>query len=95
MAETKFGFQIGSSLATQYLTDSKYIRAGYTVVQTKADLDNLPVDSGSGGVTVKGSLAYVSNDSTTNNNGTYRYNGSQWVKENDVGVTVPGPNEKA
>lgn len=76
MAETKFGFQIGSSLATQYLTDSKYIRASYMVVDTIAIRDSLPVDTGSGGVIVKGSLVYVTSESKT-----YRYDGSAWIEE--------------
>jgi len=83
MAETKFGFQIGSSLATQYLTDSKYIRASYMVVDTIAVRDSLPVDTGLGGVIVKGSLVYVTEESKT-----YRYDGSTWVEEKAGGDCV-------
>ena len=84
MAE-QWGFQINSSLASQHLTDAKYVQGGYIVVATEADRDALPVKTGdtaaTDGVVVNGSLVYVSDDSKA-----YRWNGTAWCEESSGGV---------
>lgn len=77
MAETKFGFQIGSALASNHLTDSKYIQGTYHVVDDITARDALKIKSGTDdGVIIKGSLVYVVDEEKT-----YRYDGTSYEEE--------------
>ena len=80
MAEScEFTMQLKSIRNDKYLIDSDNVKGTYQVVATLTDRDNLAVDSGNGGVIVKGSLCYVQSDDTL-----YLYDGSSW-NEFEVG----------
>ena len=64
MAEiTKVGFQLASSLASKHLTDAEYIKGGYFVVGTYANLAGYAAATASNdGTIVNGSLCYCQAD---------------------------------
>lgn len=72
---TKVGFQLESSLASKHLTDAEFIKGGYLVVESTAEMNALPVSTDTtDGTIVKGSLCYCQLDDTF-----YIYNGNSWV----------------
>ena len=80
MAEaTKVGFQLASSLASKHLTDAEFIKGGFFVVDTYANLtatgDNTKFYVANGdqdGTIVEGSLCYCTGDKKF-----YQYNGTE------------------
>lgn len=95
MAEaTKVGFQLASSLASKHLTDAEFIKGGFFVVDTYANLtatgDNTKFYIANGeqdGTIVEGSLCYCTGDKKF-----YQYKDAAWV-EADLGGGVTSYND--
>lgn len=62
-AEKKFAFQLAAGLATNVLTESKYVKAGYIVVATTAERDALVTADQE--ILIAGSPVYVSSEGKT------------------------------
>lgn len=67
----QLGIQLASSQTNNYLTDAKYVRGGYLIVEDITTIDERWYDTGDGGVIVEGSLCY---DLATSK--FYKYTGS-------------------
>ena len=94
MAEiTKVGFQLGSSLGSKHLTDAEYIKGGYFVVDTYANLtakdsngkylNYSPSTATEDGTIVEGSLCYCQAD-----NKFYQFNGEEWIEADGSTITL-------
>ena len=85
MAEKKFAFELAAGLATQVLTQSKYVKGSYIIVKDIAERDALTICTGTGendGVIIPGSLVYVTEDKTS-----YRYNGTNYEEVKTAAVS--------
>ena len=81
MAATQVAFVLESFKTSKHLTGAEFLLGGYSVVETIAERNALPIypQEENDGVIVNGSVVFVSNDTAASNNGFYQYNGSAWM----------------